>query len=56
MDDGSGLVEVDARMGTVLRRVPQGAAEFGPVSYAGPDVIVARSQYIGDVWVADGSF
>jgi serine/threonine-protein kinase len=49
----SKVVEVDASTGSVLRSVDSWTDSFVALSYLGDDPVVVRSQWIGDLWLAE---
>jgi hypothetical protein len=53
---GNQIVEVDATTGAVLRTINAGASTLYRLAYDGNDPIVGRSQWVGNIWVADGPF
>jgi hypothetical protein len=44
--------ELDVRDGTLLRRIPAGGDSFMGAVYAGGELVIDRSSYAGDLWVA----
>ena len=52
----AGILEVDLKTGVVTRRADAGSAGLASLTYLGADPVVARTQWLGDVWIADGPF
>jgi serine/threonine protein kinase/dipeptidyl aminopeptidase/acylaminoacyl peptidase len=53
IQNGTHLVEVDVASGKVLRSLDHEGDQFARAVYSGSDLIVARTAWIGDLWLAD---
>jgi len=50
---GIEVVELQAATGKVLRRFEHDGDQFIRVAYSGQDLLIARSAWVGDLWMAD---
>lgn len=55
-DGRNALVEVDVASGAVIRRVQDIESQIARAVYSGDELLVARAQFVGDLWLAEGRF
>jgi hypothetical protein len=47
------VLEVDVAKGKVIRQLDAGNDAISGVTYSGEELLITRSTWVGDVWIAD---
>ncbi|HEX8796526.1 MAG TPA: protein kinase [Polyangiaceae bacterium] len=56
MDGRNTVTEIEVATGAVLRRVVDSESMINRAVYSGDDILVARAQFVGDLWLTEGRF